>query len=75
MLKMLTVDKRSFIANFIYGLVGLVIGLAVLPVLQNAVDEYTGDYATLVKIIILVVVAGLVFIGMKIGFGSMIDSK
>lgn len=70
---MLTVDKRAFVAQFIYAIIGLVVALAVLPTLQNSVDEYAGDYASLVNIILLVVIAGLIFIAMRVGFGDMVN--
>lgn len=66
-----TLQKRAFIGNFIYAIIGLVVALAVLPVLQNSIDSYSGDYATLVKIILLVVIAGLIFVAMRFGLGSM----
>ena len=65
------VTKKAFIANFIFIVVGLLIAVTVLPVLDNAINAYTGSYATLVKLVTLVVVAGLVFVGMRFGLGGM----
>jgi hypothetical protein len=65
------VDKRLFIGQFIYAIIGLVVAFAVLPVLQNSIDEYTGDYAALVNVVLLVVIAGLVFVALRFGMGSM----
>jgi hypothetical protein len=70
---MLMVNKKAFVAQFIYAIIGLVVALAVLPTLQNSVDEYAGDYASLVNIILLVVIAGLIFIAMRVGFGDMVN--
>ena len=69
---MLTVDKKAFVAQFIYAIIGLVIAFNVLPVLQNSIDEYAGDYAALVNVVLLVVIAGLIFIAMRVGFGGMV---
>jgi hypothetical protein len=65
------VTKKAFVANFIYVVVGLLIAVTVLPILDNAINSYAGSYATLIKLVTLVVVAGLVFVGMRFGLGGM----
>ena len=63
-------SKKGFVADFIYIIVGLLIAVTVLPVLGNAISAYTGAYASLVRLITLVVVAGLIFVAMKFGLGG-----
>lgn len=62
-------SKRGFVQNFIYVIIGVVVAVAVLPVLNNAIDSYTGAYASLVKIITLVVIAGLIFVALSFTMG------
>lgn len=70
MLMKKNMSKKGFVQNFIYVIIGLVVAVAVLPVLSNAIDAYTGAYASLVKIITLVVIAGLIFVALSFTMGG-----
>jgi hypothetical protein len=63
-------SKKGFIVDFIYLIIGLLIAVTVLPTLGNVVTAYTGAYASIVKLITLVTVAGLVFVALRFGLSA-----